>query len=136
MHDARDDNAGVQDTGARHVTVRQRHAEMIRMVRETGFATIQSLADHFGITPAVRAPRHQHPERQRACPALSRRGRPMPEHGEHGLSWTARCSAWPRRSVIGQMVAEAIPNKSSLFINIGTTTEAIAQALVKHNACG
>jgi len=37
-----------QDTGARHVTVRHRHAEMIRMVRETGFATIQSLADHFG----------------------------------------------------------------------------------------
>ena len=49
MIDAHD--AAAQDTGARHVTVRQRHAEMIRMVRETGFATIQSLADHFGITP-------------------------------------------------------------------------------------
>ncbi len=33
---------------------------------------------------------------------------------------------------IGQLCAAQIPNNSSLFINIGTTTEAVAQALLGH----
>lgn len=34
---------------------------------------------------------------------------------------------------IGQLCAEQIPNNSSLFINLGTTTEAVAQALLDHS---
>ncbi|MFZ1387879.1 MAG: DeoR family transcriptional regulator [Thiolinea sp.] len=33
---------------------------------------------------------------------------------------------------IGQLCAAQIPNNSSLFINLGTTTEAVAQALLAH----
>jgi DeoR family glycerol-3-phosphate regulon repressor len=33
---------------------------------------------------------------------------------------------------IARLVARAIPNRSSLFINIGTTTEAVAGALLDH----
>jgi DeoR family glycerol-3-phosphate regulon repressor len=33
---------------------------------------------------------------------------------------------------IARLVARAIPNRSSLFINIGTTTEAVAGALLEH----
>ena len=120
-----------QDTGARHVSVRQRHAEIIRMVRETGFATIQSLADHFGITPqSVR----------RDINTLSAKGLLQRYHGGAGpclstenldyLDRKVLCLA--EKKVIGRMVAEAIPNKSSLFINIGTTTEEVAKALRTH----
>ena len=120
-----------QDTGARHVTVRHRHAEMIRMVRETGFATIQSLADHFGITPqSVR----------RDINTLSARGLLQRYHGGAGPCLSTQnmdyrdrkilCLAEKR--VIGRMVAETIPSKSSLFINIGTTTEEVARALGGH----
>ncbi|PKN38619.1 MAG: DeoR family transcriptional regulator, partial [Deltaproteobacteria bacterium HGW-Deltaproteobacteria-20] len=114
MHDAPDGKADGQDTGARHVTVRQRHAEMIRMVRETGFATIQSLADHFGITPqSVR----------RDINTLNAKGLLQRYHGGAGpclstenldyLDRKVLCLSEKR--VIGQMVAQAIPNKSSLF---------------------
>ncbi len=34
---------------------------------------------------------------------------------------------------IGRAAAEIIPDGASLFINIGTTTEAVSQALVDHN---
>ena len=126
MHDEHNGAAEGQDTGARHVTVRQRHAEMIRMVRETGFATIQSLADHFGITPqSVR----------RDINTLNAKGLVQRYHGGAGpclstenldyLDRKVLCLAEKR--IIGQMVAEVIPNKSSLFINIGTTTEEVAR---------
>ena len=36
------------------------------------------------------------------------------------------------KSRIARAVAEAIPNGCSLILNIGTTTEAVAQALLKH----
>jgi DeoR family glycerol-3-phosphate regulon repressor len=131
MNDPRAEKAHSQDTGARHVTVRQRHAEMIRMVRETGFATIQSLADHFGITPqSVR----------RDINTLNAKGLLQRYHGGAGpclstenmdyMDRKVLCLA--EKKVIGKMVAGSIPNKSSLFINIGTTTEEVARALGGH----
>lgn len=119
------------DTGARHVSVRQRHEEMIRMVRESGFATIQALADHFGITPqSVR----------RDINTLSAKGLLQRYHGGAGPSVSTENMDYVDRKIlcltekrsIGQMVASVIPNRSSLFINIGTTTEEVARALGGH----
>ncbi len=120
-----------EDTGARHVTVRQRHAEMIRMVREAGFVTIQALADHFGITPqSVR----------RDINTLSAKGLLQRYHGGAGPGLSTENMDYRDRKVlcltekkgIGRMVADAIPDRSSLFINIGTTTEEVARALGGH----
>jgi DeoR family glycerol-3-phosphate regulon repressor len=36
------------------------------------------------------------------------------------------------KQIIGQRTAELIPNNCSLFINIGTTTEEVARALIHH----
>jgi DeoR family glycerol-3-phosphate regulon repressor len=119
------------DTGARHVTVRQRHAEMIRLVRETGFATIQSLAEHFRITPqSVR----------RDINTLSAKGLLRRYHGGAAPCMTSENMDYMDRKVlclaekrvIGRMVAKAVPDKSSLFINIGTTTEEVARAMAGH----
>lgn len=43
-----------------------------------------------------------------------------------------RNMASEEKRLIGQLCAAQIPNNSSLFINIGTTTEAVAQALLGH----
>lgn len=43
-----------------------------------------------------------------------------------------RNMASEEKRLIGQLCAAQIPNNSSLFINIGTTTEAVAQALLSH----
>ncbi|MBS1164682.1 MAG: glpR 4 [Proteobacteria bacterium] len=37
------------------------------------------------------------------------------------------------KRAIGEAAASLIPNDASLFINIGTTTEAVAQALLQHS---
>ena len=43
-----------------------------------------------------------------------------------------RAIASPEKAAIGRAVADLIPDSASLFINIGTTTEAVAQALLRH----
>lgn len=43
-----------------------------------------------------------------------------------------RMIAREEKMAIGHAVADLIPNNSSLFINIGTTTEAVAHALLRH----
>jgi DeoR family glycerol-3-phosphate regulon repressor len=43
-----------------------------------------------------------------------------------------RAIAATEKAAIGRAVADLIPDRASLFINIGTTTEAVAQALLRH----
>jgi len=44
-----------------------------------------------------------------------------------------RMIAADEKSAIGRAVADLIPNRASLFINIGTTTEAVAHQLLRHS---
>lgn len=44
-----------------------------------------------------------------------------------------RAIAAPEKNAIGRTAADLIPDHSSLFINIGTTTEAVAHALLRHS---
>lgn len=43
-----------------------------------------------------------------------------------------RAIASVEKAAIGRAVADLIPDRASLFVNIGTTTEAVAQALLRH----
>ena len=49
---------------------------------------------------------------------------------------TSSCTVGPRaadeKAAIGRAVADLIPDRASLFVNIGTTTEAVAHALLRH----
>ena len=45
---------------------------------------------------------------------------------------TRRSLAQPEKNAIGKLCSQAIPNDCSLFINIGTTTEAVARCLRQH----
>lgn len=111
----------------------ERHKTILEMVREHGFITIEQLARHFSLTPQTI---------RRDINYLSRSGLLTRYHGGAGnvmssvenLAYTARKSMCAsEKRLIGELIASHIPNYASLFINIGTTTEAVARELLKHS---
>jgi DeoR family glycerol-3-phosphate regulon repressor len=109
----------------------QRREEIQHLVRAQGYVSIEDLAEHFGKTPQTI---------RRDINALAGEGLLRRHHGGAGLPSTVENVAYSTRRVtladakarIAQLVARQIPNDASLFINIGTTTEEVARALVQH----
>lgn len=108
-----------------------RHARIETLIRERGFVTIGALSDQLGVT--VQTVRRDLAE-------MSDAGRITRFHGGAGLPSSIQNIEYAARKVlnikekeeIAQLVAAQIPDNSSLFINIGTTTEAVARALLQH----
>jgi DeoR family glycerol-3-phosphate regulon repressor len=112
-------------------SVHQRYEKIQHLVQNRGFVTIDYLAQEFGVTPQTI---------RRDITTLSERGLIHRYHGGAGTGSSIENVAYTERKVlclkekqqIAQMVAEKIPDNVSLFINIGTTTEEIAKALISH----
>ncbi|WP_369602832.1 DeoR/GlpR family transcriptional regulator [Hahella sp. SMD15-11] len=108
-----------------------RHDQIVALVRERGFVSIDELAQHFGVTPQTI---------RRDINALDAEQRLKRYHGGAALPPSTANTAYSERKIqhlaekqrIAEAIARRIPNQSSLFINIGTTTETIAQALLNH----
>jgi DeoR family transcriptional regulator, glycerol-3-phosphate regulon repressor len=100
-------------------------------VQTKGFVTIEQLAREFGVTPQTI---------RRDINTLNSAGLIQRYHGGAGVGSSTENVAYNERKIlcfeekhkIARAVAEQIPDHASLFINIGTTTEAIAQALIQH----
>ena len=109
-----------------------RQAGVLEAVRAQGSATVEALADRFGVTlQTVR----------RDVKLLSDAGLLARFHGGVRLpASTIENIAYRQRQAlnddakrrIAQAVAAQVPEGCSLILNIGTTTEAIARALVHH----
>ena len=109
-----------------------RQERIIDMVRRQGFVSIDALAQSFSVTPqTIRRDINQ------LCQmALLRR-----YHGGAGLPSSVENVAYSTRQVlcleekqrIARLLARHIPDHASLFINIGTTTEEVAKALLDHS---
>jgi len=105
-----------------------RQQELLTQVQHEGFASVEALAKHFGVThQTVRRDINRLVELK-----LLRR-----YHGGAGLPSSIENFAYNTRQTlfheekrrIGQLAAQHIPDNSSLFINLGTTTEEVAKAL-------
>ncbi|WP_419901323.1 DeoR/GlpR family DNA-binding transcription regulator [Kiloniella sp.] len=111
--------------------VNNRQDQIIDLVRERGFASIEMLADKFGVSQQTV---------RRDIIYLSEKNLLQRHFGGAGLPAGIDGLAYPNRKVrnaqekarIGKEIAKNIPNGSSLFIDIGTTMEAVAEALVNH----
>jgi len=111
--------------------VRKRHAKIRKMVHTQGFVTIEALANAFSVTPQTI---------RRDINTLSEKGLLCRYHGGDATLTSTENVAYNERKVlcfrekqkIARLLAGHIPDNASLFINIGTTTEAIAHALVHH----
>lgn len=109
-----------------------RQLKLIDVVRSRGSLTVEQLADELSVTlQTVR----------RDVQRISEAGTLTRFHGGVRVpSSTTENIAHPQRqnlhaagkACIAREVARQVPNHCSLFINIGTTTEAIAEALLHH----
>lgn len=108
-----------------------RHSEILEIVRRDGKVTVEGLASHFGVTlQTIR----------RDLTDLAEAGRIERVHGGAVLpSGTTNIGYEERRSLnldakraIARACSAEIPDNISIFLNIGTSTEAVAEELLHH----
>ena len=108
-----------------------RHPEILSLARRDGRVTVEGLAAHFGVTlQTIR----------RDLAELAQDGRLERVHGGAVLpSGTANIAQEARRrlnaegkAAMAAACATRIPDGSALFLGIGTSTEALARALLRH----
>jgi DeoR family glycerol-3-phosphate regulon repressor len=114
------------------MTPNPRQSELLDAVRAHGVATVESLAERFGVTlQTVR----------RDVKLLAEAGLLARFHGGVRLpSSTTENIAYRQREAlnadakqrIARAVAARVPNGCSILINLGTTTEAVARGLLHH----
>ncbi|MCT8998476.1 DeoR/GlpR family DNA-binding transcription regulator [Chelativorans intermedius] len=108
-----------------------RHEEILQIAKERGRVTVDDLAARFRVTPqTIRKDLNDLCE-QRLLTRIH--GGALLPSGIENMEYEARreLRAEEKRA-IGRAAAELIPDKASLFINIGTTTEAVSDALLDH----
>ncbi len=114
------------------MTQRRRQDLILEKVQASGFVTIDELVSHFQVTPqTIRRDLNQ----------LAQANKLRRHHGGAGVESSTENTAYQARKImdleakekIAQQLVKIIPDGASLFINIGTTTETIARALLNHN---
>ncbi|MBJ3775206.1 DeoR/GlpR family DNA-binding transcription regulator [Acuticoccus mangrovi] len=123
----------MNDTAGRPVDVAARQEAIVGLARVNGRVTVDDLAAYFGVTPQT--------IRKDLNDLAGRRLLTRVHGGAVSPSGTANVEYEKRRLIasgekaaIGRAAAAMIPDDASLFINIGTTTEAVSEALVHHGA--
>jgi DeoR family glycerol-3-phosphate regulon repressor len=109
-----------------------RQTDIVDMAKTNGRVFVEELASHFAVTPqTIRKDLND------LCDAqiLTRvhGGATFPSGTENVKYEARRQIAAAEKQAIGVAAAGLIPNNASLFINIGTTTEAVGEALVNHH---
>ena len=108
-----------------------RQTDIIEIARAAGRVNVEELARRFDVTAqTIRKDLNELCDRR----LMSRiHGGAVISSGVRNLAYDARrFVAADEKRTIGRAAAELIPNGSSLFINIGTTTEEVAEALSGH----
>tara|TARA_R110000822_G_scaffold21702_16_gene68500 strand:- start:365 stop:1177 length:813 start_codon:yes stop_codon:yes gene_type:complete len=113
------------------MTQRRRQELILDLVQKSGFVTIDELVDHFDVTPQTI---------RRDLNLLAKQSLLRRHHGGAGVESSTVNTAYQARKImdleakekIAAQLVKMIPDGASLFINIGTTTETIAKALLSH----
>ncbi len=109
----------------------KRHKALQEFLLVRGYATIEELAQHFDVTPQTI---------RKDINTLATKGLLQRFHGGAGMPLGSENIAYDKRKDIyceekvriARLLARNIPDGASLFINIGTTTEEAARALLEH----
>ncbi|MBE7182829.1 MAG: DeoR/GlpR transcriptional regulator [Methylobacterium mesophilicum] len=108
-----------------------RQTAIVDLAKAEGRVLVDDLAAHFAVTPqTIRKDLNDLCDRR----LLSRiHGGALFPSGVENLEYEARREmAAAEKVAIGEAAARLIPDNASLFINIGTTTEAVGEALLDH----
>lgn len=111
--------------------INNRHEEIIALIKSSGFVTVEEMANMFNVTPQTI---------RRDINFLDSKGYVSRYHGGAGFSVSTENVAYRHRKElllnekkkIAKTVAAMIEDNTSLFINIGTTTEHVANELANH----
>ncbi|MEH6524535.1 MAG: DeoR/GlpR family DNA-binding transcription regulator [Sneathiella sp.] len=114
------------------VYLSERQSEIVELAKTKGRVLVDELAAHFDITPqTIRM------DLNSLCNGrvlVRFHGGAIYPDGKENVEYEARRQiAADEKRKIGLATAKIIPNNASLFINIGTTTEAVGQALANHS---
>lgn len=110
----------------------QRHESIIDLVGRQGYVSTEELVEHFNVSPQTI---------RRDLNDLAEQNKILRHHGGAAqVASSAVNAAYHDRKVmyleekkrIAERVASHIPNGATLFIDIGTTPEAVAYALLNH----
>ncbi|KZM52085.1 DeoR/GlpR family DNA-binding transcription regulator [Labrenzia sp. OB1] len=109
----------------------ERHNAILELARQMGRVSVDDLARRFDVSPqTIRKDLNELCDRR----LLARtHGGALLSSGIENVGYEARrIISSKEKADIGESVAALIPDNASIFINIGTTTEAVAQALLQH----
>ena len=108
-----------------------RQLEILRLAREQGRVGVEDLATHFQLTPQTIRKDLNDLCDQRYLQRIH--GGAVIASGVENMGYEARRTlALEEKRRIGLRCAQLVPDNCSLFVNIGTTTEQVAQALSSH----
>ena len=109
----------------------RRLQEILAIARDAGRVSVDDLAARFSVTPqTIRRDLNELCDARR----LTRvHGGAILASGVENLAYDDRkLVSQPHKLLIGEAAARQVANNSSLFINLGTTTEEVARALGTH----
>jgi DeoR family transcriptional regulator, glycerol-3-phosphate regulon repressor len=110
----------------------KRQSEIITLLRKSGRVAVEDLAAEFSV--ALQTIRRDLNELSEDGRVVRVHGGAIVASGVENLAYDARqLVAHDQKRLIGEAAARLIPDNSSLFINIGTTTEEVAKALSRHS---
>lgn len=111
--------------------ISRRQADIVALAKEAGRVSVEDLAARFAVTPQTI--RRDLNELCEGRTLLRVHGGAMIASGVENLAYEARkLVAQPHKRLIGEAAARLVPDNSSLFVNLGTTTEEVARALAGH----
>jgi DeoR family glycerol-3-phosphate regulon repressor len=108
-----------------------RHKDILDIARRTGRVTVEALAEQLNVTPQTIRKDLNDLCNENLMTRVH--GGAVITSGVDNLEYNARRElSRAEKQAIGAVTAGLIPDKASLFINIGTTTEEVARALTRH----
>lgn len=109
-----------------------RHPEILEIARRDGKVTVDGLATHFGVT--LQTIRRDLTDLAEAGRLERVHGGAVLPSGTRNIGYEERRTLNPgAKAAIARACAARIPDNCSLFLNIGTSTEAVAQELLHHD---
>src|ERR1700729_4053482 len=109
-----------------------RQSEIVAQLRQAGRVVVEDLSAQFGVT--LQTIRRDLNELSEAKLLVRVHGGAIIASGVANLAYEARqLVAHQHKRLIGEAAARLVPDNASLLINIGTTTEEVAEALSGHS---
>lgn len=109
----------------------QRHQEILELLSQCGFATTEDLVAHFDVSPqTIRRDLNELAELDKI--QRHHGGASLLSFGNAGNGCAWKVVQQEEKSRMACAIASRIPDGASLFINTGSTTEAVARALLDH----